>query len=427
MIMKKLRRTVPLLISAVLCLSTTGCSLDGAFAIFGEKTKEEGEQLLPDYSRPSSTEEGNTGVEDVVVIEEEQDPGEGTAEAGAEGLSGFDYDQLSAGQKSAYEQLYTGVSGRKSEFYINAESAEDVGPALRALLGDHPEFFWITGSASIYGFPGPGIKRITLEFNIDPAEIDSQQAMIEAEAAGYLEQIYDGMSEYEKVRLAYEYVIRNTDYVMGAPQSQNIQSSMIYHQSVCAGYAREFKYLLDRAGVFCAYVEGDITDSTDGSSEAHAWNLVMIDGEYYYLDATEGDPYFVQAEEQAGMAREADYSYMCLTSEDLMRMGYVPSERYAVPETYARTWDYYVVNGYYHDHFDYDEIRSTLMSAAETGENSVYMKFSDFESYAAAVDAVMNGGILEEAVQYKMSLTGMENAEYLPIISDALLTINIFW
>lgn len=250
---------------------------------------------------------------------------------------------------------------------------------------------------------------------------------MEEEAERYLSQIYEGMSDYEKVLLAYRFVIDNTDYVSGVPNSQNLQSSMIAHQTVCSGYVREMQYLLTRAGVFCTFIEGDIPVGEDGSTGLHAWNLVMIDGEYYYLDATEGDPYFVQAEEQAGMAREADYSYMCLTSEDLMRMGYVPSERYAVPETYARTWDYYVVNGYYHDHFDYDEIRSTLMSAAETGENSVYMKFSDFESYAAAVDAVMNGGILEEAVQYKMSLIGMENAEYLPIISDALLTINIFW
>ncbi len=94
---------------------------------------------------------------------------------------------------------------------------------------------------------------------------------------------------------------------------------------------------------------------------------------------------------------------MCLTSDDLMRMGYMPSEQYAVPETYSRTWDFYVVNGYYHDTFDYDEIYSIVMNAAESGENAVYMKFSDADSYAAAVDMV------------------------LPVCHDALFTINIFW
>ncbi len=417
---------VPLLLSVVLCLCAAGCSSDGTSAIFGSNPKEEGEPLLPDYTPPSSAEGGNPAAEEVVVIEEEQDPGDGTAETGAQGLSGFDYDQLQEGVRSVYEQLYTGISERKSEFYITAESAEDVGPALRALLADHPEFFWITGSASIYGFPGPGIKRITLEFNIDPSEIDSQQAMIEAEAAGYLGQIYDGMSEYEKVRLAYEYVIRNTDYVMGAPQSQNIQSSMIYHQSVCAGYAREFKYLLDRAGVFCAYVEGDITNRTDGSSEAHAWNLVMIDGEYTFVDATWGDPNYI-SEVQNAMAPDVTYSFLGLTTDDLSRAGYEPTEEYILPETYSRTWDYYVLNGYYHDYYSYDEIYNMLIAAVDSGADSVHMKFSDFDNYAAAKGDLYDGGLLNSVLQYKMSIEGRGTMSYYPVDEDALHTIDIYW
>ena len=159
----------------------------------------------------------------------------------------------------------------------------------------------------------------------------------------------------------------------------------------------------------------------------NAWNLIMIDGEYFYLDATEGDPYFVEAEESTGLAREADYSYLCLTSEDLLRLGYTASEEYAVPETYTRTWDFYVVNGCYHEVFDYDEIYSALIGAAESGEASVYMKFSDFENYVAACNALFSGGLLEEAVQYRMALQGLEELEYVPICNDALYTINIFW
>ena len=187
------------------------------------------------------------------------------------------------------------------------------------------------------------------------------------------------------------------------------------------------QYLLTNAGVFCTYVEGSIVNGEGETAALHAWNLVMIDGEYFYLDATEGDPYFVEAEESTGLAREADYSYLCLTSEDLLRLGYTASEEYAVPETYMRTWDFYVVNGCYHEVFDYDEIYSALIGAAESEEASVYMKFSDFENYAAAVDTIISGGLLDEASQYRMSLMGTEELEYVPVCNDALYTINIYW
>ena len=227
--------------------------------------------------------------------------------------------------------------------------------------------------------------------------------------------------------LAYRFVIDNTDYVLDAPDDQNIQSSMINHQSVCSGYAREMQYLLTRAGVFCTYIEGSIVNGEGETTALHAWDLVMIDGEYFYLDATEGDPYFVEAEEAAGLTREADYSYMCLTSDDLLRLGFMASEEYAVPETYAQTWDFYVVNGYYHEVFDYDEIYSALIGAAEAGESSVYMKFSDYDNYSAAVDAIISGGLLDEAAQYRMSFLGTEELEYAPVFNDALYTINIYW
>ena len=348
-------------------------------------------------------------------------------EPAAEGLTGFYYDQLAEELQSVYAQLYTGISMHKSELYIETAEMAGVSIAVKAIMRDHPEFFWLDGRVKVYGSEGFGIKLVELILNLDPQTIDGQQVLIDAEANRYLSMLYEGMSDYEKVLLAYRFVIDNTDYVLGAPDDQNIQSSMINHRSVCSGYAREMQYLLTKAGVFCTYIEGSLVNGAGETAVLHAWNLVAIDAEYFYLDATAGDPYYVQAEEQTGLIREADYSYMCLTSEDLLRLGYAASEQFSVPETYSRTWDYCVLNGCYHDAFDYNEIWSTLMSAAETGESSVYIKFSDFESYAAAVDAVMNGGILDEAVQYRMSLEGREELEYAPICNDALYIINIVW
>lgn len=48
---------------------------------------------------------------------------------------------------------------------------------------------------------------------------------------------------------------------------------------------------MEQLGVPCIYVEGNARDGDEG----HAWNIVEINGEQYYVDATNGDqPAFLE-------------------------------------------------------------------------------------------------------------------------------------
>ncbi|MCR4887617.1 MAG: hypothetical protein K5979_00355 [Ruminococcus sp.] len=54
--------------------------------------------------------------------------------------------------------------------------------------------------------------------------------------------------------------------------------------TVCDGYARAYKLLMNKAGVVCEIVEG-FPKEDDG----HVWNLAKINGRYYYIDTTWDD------------------------------------------------------------------------------------------------------------------------------------------
>ena len=64
------------------------------------------------------------------------------------------------------------------------------------------------------------------------------------------------------------------------------------------------QYLLQRLGVQTIVAESD----------THAWNIVLIDGQYYHVDATFGDPIMDDGNQVLL------YYYLCLPTEDIVKL-----------------------------------------------------------------------------------------------------------
>lgn len=103
--------------------------------------------------------------------------------------------------------------------------------------------------------------------------------------------IKPGMDEIEKEMAIHNYVVLNTQY-----DYENLLNGTIPYESytpygilingtgVCDGYAKTMCLLLNKVGIECKRVTGT------ANGGGHAWNLVKINGKYYYLDATWDDP-----------------------------------------------------------------------------------------------------------------------------------------
>ena len=64
--------------------------------------------------------------------------------------------------------------------------------------------------------------------------------------------------------------------------NQSAYGALVNGQTVCAGYARAFQYLLQQLGIPCYYCTGY-------AGENHAWNIVALEDGYYNVDATWDD------------------------------------------------------------------------------------------------------------------------------------------
>ena len=85
------------------------------------------------------------------------------------------------------------------------------------------------------------------------------------EVSECLSGISENASDYEKILYDYEYIVNQVDYDDAAEDNQNICSVFIGKKSVCAGYSKAMQYLMEKQGLFCTYVTGEVTESfSDG-------------------------------------------------------------------------------------------------------------------------------------------------------------------
>ena len=205
------------------------------------------------------------------------------------------YATLKDNEKNVYslifEELYKG--SQKFECPVNA-NAEELSLAIDAVLNDHPELFWLDNKYSYSYDPEDGsIKEINFEFYDfadTPDKLHKAKVALEEVADSVTRQVRLKTTMVERELFIHDYICQNTVYDEAAPYNQSAYSCLVLHRSVCAGYARAFQYLMQKAGFTCYYVAGR-TDGLNGQvisgsneSGSHSWNMVLLDGEYYNVD-----------------------------------------------------------------------------------------------------------------------------------------------
>jgi len=332
------------------------------------------------------------------------------------------FNQIPSELNEIYRELYERLKNYEDSADLYASvSAEDFWTAYYSVLADHPEFFWVGTSAQI---KESALTRKVMGYEIsttvEKKNRDHLRASLEAAADECIAGISPEASDYEKIKYVYEYLINTTDYDAESPNNQNIQSALLGHNSVCAGYSKAFQYILHRMGMFCTYITGKTTDGSD-----HGWNMVRIDGIYYHVDVTWGDPVFVNAEAEE-TSSVMNYNYLCCTDEEIYKT-HIPDVDVPLPSCTDDSYNYYKRNNLYYEGFDYNSIYNALMNSVWADQPYIVMKFGSREAYDTARYELFENGMLNDAGQYLMEVYGASSWNYRYQTDDDFYLITVFW
>lgn len=354
---RKAKRTV--LTAAVLALCLTSCA-----PFFTEDAQEKNEE--------AQTLDETQMAEYVEAMKEES------------GTRQFYLETLSEGEQVWYRDIYLALSGMEEEYPLHTDFAgqpgeEELERVFYAVMNDHPEFFYVSGYNYTKYTMADRLLKISFSgtYTMDTYERVIKEREINRAAEELLQNLSQDADDYEKVKYVYETVILHTDYKKDAPDNQNICSCLLAGESVCQGYAKTVQFLLNRAGI-----NGTLVSGTVYGGQAHAFNLVQVDGQYYYVDATWGDPSY-QSEEQEGQSGslpQINYDYLCVPAE-LLKKTHTVDTSFALPECNSMDANYYVREGAYFTGYEEEAVEEFFEKAQDEGKTTITFMCSDAVVY----------------------------------------------
>lgn len=233
------------------------------------------------------------------------------------------YNQLDKYAKIIYDEFEKNLDNMKTGTYniqfgrtfndlLHEENGEEVlnnsfQLAINALNFDNPELFyldvskiylltrittrlWVTTYEVEIG-TNEDKKYLNESFN---SEFDVKYAIkgIENEK-NKIKDTLKGDTE-NQIKGVHDYLIENLEYdeTISKDNIYNIYGALINKVTVCEGYARSFKAIMDDLGIPCIIVCGTAVNS-NGETENHAWNYVQLDGKWYAMDITWDDPIII--------------------------------------------------------------------------------------------------------------------------------------
>lgn len=338
-----------------------------------------------------------------------------------EGHQEYYFKQLTEEEQRVYRELLKGIRAREKEFYLTISDDDSIDRSYHAVLKDHPEIFWVHNREKIYKttYSDSDYCVFTPGYTYTDGEIDEIQTAMEQSFQEVRALIPEDAGDYEKVRIVYTYVIDHTQYQTGE-DDQSIAGVFWKKSAVCAGYAGAVQYLLERLDIPCIYVDGSTKESTEG----HAWDIVKIGQEYYYVDATNGDqPDFLNGDAaQLEEHKTIIYDYLCPFPEEYEKT-YTPSEELTVPACTAKDLDFYVLNQGYFEDYSWQDIYDYCKMRLDNGAAVVRFKFGSQEAFSEACQELLDDGVVQNVAQYYMKLHGLGQVEYHYGVMDNFYTI----
>lgn len=235
----------------------------------------------------------------------------------------FYYNQLDNTEKIIYDALENNIDNlKKNNYRINFSTKfndllnqadgqyklnKSFQTSIDAFFYDHPELFYIDltklgllirstsiGPLTTYSVaiePQKGYNYLSDYFSSQQS-VNTAILKVENIKNNLIKKLSNSTNDYEKALIVHDTLVNSLKYNSSGSNTHNIYGALVEKKSVCEGYAKAFKYILDSIDIECILVSGTATNSSN-ETESHMWNYIKLNNKWYGVDVTWDDPIII--------------------------------------------------------------------------------------------------------------------------------------
>lgn len=298
-----------------------------------------------------------------------------------------EYDYLNLAEKTCYEKLLKEIREYKTEFRFGAVSTDSITNAFRAVLHDYPEIFWLTGGGEFEVITrGKALQEVILSAELTRgmmlSVVPTMASILDCAVNTVVAKAKFKTNVFDQVLAVHDHIIDTCVYDLKNSDCYNAFGCLVQNKAVCAGYSKAFMLIMKRLGYVCGYAAG----TSKKSGESHAWNYILLDGEFYHIDVTGDDPTMTDSE---AVSDNKTYNYFCLTTKEL-EMTHRISDEFHVPLCTGTKYNYFNYNKLVLQRYSFDAVALLAMpQLKKKGEFSV--KFANLLEAKRALADLIDG------------------------------------
>ncbi|MDE5768455.1 MAG: hypothetical protein K2H82_03640, partial [Oscillospiraceae bacterium] len=283
------------------------------------------------------------------------------------------------------EILYSALSQYQETVQIQQKiDPNELEQAVNIIERTHPEIFWISGYSMRYNSQSAEISfQIINQYSSD--QLRQMADELERTVQEILRTIDPALSDVEKIRKIHDNLVLSTEYDFISAQSsrKDISNSaygcLVSHKAICQGYAQAFQLLLNRLGMECGICSGI------ARNQPHAWNYVLLNQKYYWIDVTWDDP-VKNAGDPSESAFPEDWishDYFLLDDATLHRTRTFDEDNVFIPVCDSLEENEFVRSGNYLESYSFSEMNQKFTEHVSDGRLEIM--FRTEEAYQACL------------------------------------------